>query len=205
MGLYDRHLLPRLVHATCSRRTHMRQRAKVVPAAAGVVLEIGFGSGLNLDFYDGERVERILAVEPSPEMWRLAATRVERSTLPVEPIRESAERLPLPSASVDSVVVTYTLCTIPAVGAALGEMRRVLRPAGQLLFCEHGAADDAALRRWQDRLDPIWGFFAGGCHLNRPIPGLLEEAGFRVVDLSTLYLPGWRLATFNYWGSAARR
>lgn len=202
MRLYDRFVLPRAVHYTCGRRPQLRQRAKVVPAASGVVLEVGFGSGLNLPYYDADRVERVLALEPSSEMWALAAPAVAASAIPVEWLRFPAERLPLEPASVDSVVVTYSLCTIPEIEPALQAIRRTLRPAGSLHFCEHGAAPDAPVRRWQDRLDPIWGFFSGGCHLNREIPALLERGGFRVVALETLYLPGWRPASYNYWGRA---
>ncbi len=202
MKVYDRFVLPRIVHYTCSRRPQVRQRAKMVPVAAGVVLEVGFGSGLNLPYYDVDRVERVLALEPSSEMWALAAPAVAGSRIPVEWIPAAVERMPLESASVDSVVVTYTLCTIPEIQTALEAIRRVLRPGGRLHFCEHGAAPDAAVRRWQDRLDPIWGWFGGGCHLNRPIPSLLEQGGFRVTTLETIYLPGWKPASFNFWGTA---
>jgi len=205
MKLYDRFVLPYAVHYTCSRRPQLRQRAKVVPAAAGVVLEIGFGSGLNLAYYDAARVERVLALEPSAEMRRLAAPAVARAPVPVEWIAEPAERLPLAPASVDSVVVTFTLCTIPDVARALGEIRRALRPGGALHFCEHGAAPDPSVRRWQDRLDPIWGWFSGGCHLNRPVPELLRREGFQLERLETRYLPGWRPASYNYWGAATPR
>jgi SAM-dependent methyltransferase len=190
------------VDYTCSRRPQLRQRSKIVPGASGVVLEIGFGSGLNLPYYDAKRVERVLALEPSDAMWALAAPRVEASPLPVERIPRPAEDPGLAAASVDSAVVTYTLCTIPEVATALAGLRRALRPGAPLLFCEHGAAPDPAVRRWQDRLDPIWGWLSGGCHINREIPRLLEAAGFRLHALETLYLPGWRPASFNVSGSA---
>ncbi len=203
LGLYDRFVLPRAVDYTCSRRAQLRQRARVVPGATGVVLEVGFGSGLNLAFYDATRVERILALEPSAEMWRLAARRVEHSAILVERIAAAAENSPLAPGSADSAVVTFTLCTIPDVAAALAAIRHALRPGGRLYFCEHGAAPDAAVLRWQNRLDGIWGAFSGGCHLNRPIPRLLEAGGFRPVELESGYLPGWRVGSYNYWGSAA--
>jgi ubiquinone/menaquinone biosynthesis C-methylase UbiE len=200
--IYERLVLPHAVDYTCSRRPQLRQRAKVVPAAAGVVLEIGFGTGLNLPWYDATRVERILALDPSDAMWRRAARRVERSPIPVERIAASAEDVPLAPASIDCAVSTYTLCTIPDAGAALAAIRRALRPGGRLLFCEHGAAPDEAVRRWQDRLDRLWGHVSGGCHLNRPIPRLLEAAGFRLAELDEAYLPGWRVASYNFWGVA---
>lgn len=200
--IYERFVLPHAVDYTCSRRPQLRQRARVVPAAAGIVLEVGFGTGLNLAYYDPKRVERILALDPSDAMWRRAERRVERSPIPVERIAASAEDAPLAPASVDCAVSTYTLCTIPDVAAALAAIRRALRPGGHLLFCEHGAAADAEVRRWQDRLDRAWGHVSGGCHLNRPIPRLLTDAGFRLLELHEAYLPGWRVASYNYWGVA---
>jgi ubiquinone/menaquinone biosynthesis C-methylase UbiE len=204
-SLYERWVLPRVVHFTCSRRPNMRQRAKVVPRAAGRVLEIGFGSGLNLGDYDGARVERVWALEPAPEMWRLAAERVRAAPFPVEHLAAPAEEIPLDDASADTALVTYTLCTLADVGRALAEVRRVLRPGGALLFCEHGAAPDPGTRRWQERLNPLWRRLGGGCNLNRDIPALLAAAGFAIPELETMYLPGWRPASFNYWGRALPR
>ena len=202
MTFYDRYVLPRLVHWVCGQRLAARQRALVIPRATGEVLEIGFGSGHNLPHYRAGAVSRLVALEPSEEMWALARPAVGRSPLPVEVVVASAEDVPLADASVDTVVATYTLCTVPDAGRALREARRVLRPGGRLLFCEHGEAPDEAVRRWQRRFDPIWTRLAGGCHLGRPIPSLVEAAGFCVVDLDSLYLPGWRPAAFNYRGEA---
>ena len=173
-----------------------------MPLAAGRVLEIGFGSGLNLPFYDPDRVRRLWALEPAPEMTRLARDAVASAPFEVELLHHPAEEIPLPDAGVDSVVVTYSLCTVPDPRRALAGMRRVLAPAGRLIFCEHGAAPDPGVRRWQDRVDPIWRRFAGGCRLNRAIPELIEAGGFRVEGLETMYLPGWRPGSFNYWGTA---
>lgn len=202
MSLYERFVLPRLVHCVCGLETHRRQRLKVVPMAAGDVLEIGFGSGLNLAHYDPAAVRRVWALEPSAGMWDLAWEAVRRSALPVELLQVSAEEIPLPDESVDTVVMTYTLCTIPDAPRAITEARRVLRPGGTLLFCEHGAAPDERVRRWQERINPLWRRLAGGCNLNRHAPSLLEAGGFRIAELTTLYLPGWRVASFNSWGSA---
>ena len=202
MGVYSRFILPRLVHLACSLEPISRQREKVVPLARGRVLEIGVGSGLNLPCYDADRVDRLWALEPSPEMTEMARKAARSVRFDVEFIDLPAEEIPLPDDSVDSVVTTYSLCTIPDVELALREMARVLRTGGELIFCEHGAAPDAGVRRWQDRIDPLWRRVSGGCHLNRPIPTLLEEGGFRVNDLETDYLPGWRPASFNYWGTA---
>jgi ubiquinone/menaquinone biosynthesis C-methylase UbiE len=202
MGLYDRHILPHMVNLACSGKPTMRQRQKIVPAASGRVLEIGFGSGLNLPFYRPELVDKIWALEPSEEMWRLARNAVKGAALKVECLVSGAEEIPLPAGSVDTVLLTYTLCTIPDPQAALSEARRVLAPRGRMLFCEHGEAPDEGVRRWQGRLNPAWKFFGGGCHLDRRIPELIESAGFRISGLETMYLPGWKPASFNYWGEA---
>jgi ubiquinone/menaquinone biosynthesis C-methylase UbiE len=203
MGLYQRYLLPRLVQCACGSPVIDRQRRKVVPLAQGEVLEIGFGSGLNLPHYRREHVTRLWALEPSTGMRALAAARVAGSGLDVQWLDLPGEAVPLPDGSVDCVVMTYTLCTIPDAAAALAQVRRVLRPGGRLLFCEHGAAPDADVRRWQDRLDGLWGRFAGGCHLNREMEPLIASAGFRFDDFHSRYLPKTpRFAGYNTWGCA---
>lgn len=202
MGLYRRLVLPRLVHFTCGLKPVRLQRRKIVPLASGDVLEIGFGSGLNLPHYDPAAVRKLWALEPSAEMWSLAQDAVKASAVPVELVNADAEEIPLADASVDTVLVTYALCTIPDALAAISEMRRVLRPGGRLLFCEHGEAPDENVRRWQTRLNPLWHRSAGGCNLNRPISSLIEAGGFHMKTLETMYLPGWRPAAFNYWGTA---
>jgi len=202
MGFYDKHLLPRVVHFTCGLKPAMKQRQKVVPLADGKVLEIGIGSGLNIPFYDARRVEHLWGLDPSADMWAIAQKNAEAHHLDAEFIQSGAESIPLANGSADTVVMTYTMCTIPEVEASLAEIRRVLKPDGRLLFCEHGRAPDAGVRRWQDRLNPVWGVLGGGCNLNRPINELLEQAGFHSTDLQTMYIPGWKPACFNYWGSA---
>jgi ubiquinone/menaquinone biosynthesis C-methylase UbiE len=202
VNLYDRFVLPRVVHFACSRHPNMRQRAKVVPAASGLVLEIGFGSGLNLPFYDRSLVQRLWALEPTEEMWSLAREAARRAPYPVEFLRAPAEEIPLATATVDTVVVTYTLCTIPDAAKALAQVVRVLRPDGCLLFCEHGLAPDEAIRKWQRRMNPLWKKVSGGCHLDRDVPALLRDGGFRLVESETMYIPGWKPASFNYWGRA---
>lgn len=202
MGLYERFLLPQVVNFTCGMKPNMRQREKVVPLASGSVLEVGFGSGLNLPFYDSTKVQRVWALDPSAEMWAMGEGRVRGTAFPVEFLKAPAEQIPLAGESADTVLVTYTLCTLPDVRRALGEMARVLKPGGELVFCEHGAAPDESVRRWQNRLNPVWKALGGGCNLNRPIPSLIEEAGFRMRELSSMYIPGWKPASFNYWGRA---
>ena len=202
MGFYDKHLLPRVVHFTCGLKPAMKQRQKVVPRAEGRVLEIGIGSGLNIPFYDATRVQHLWGLDPSADMWAIAQKNAAEHHLDAEFIQSGAESIPLDAGSADTVVMTYTMCTLPEVEASLAEIRRVLKPGGRLLFCEHGRAPDASVRRWQDRLNPVWGMLGGGCNLNRPISELLVQAGFHSDDLQTMYIPGWKPACFNYWGSA---
>lgn len=199
---YDRHLLPYLVDLACSLRAVRRQRRKVVPLARGRVLEVGIGTGLNLEHYDKARIERLVAIDPGLEMHPLAQKRAARAGLTIELVGLSAEKLPFDADAFDTVLVTYALCTIPDPLAALREMRRVLKRGGRLVFCEHGLAPDASVQRWQHRLTPLWARVAGGCHLDRNVPALLSEAGFRSVDLQTAYLSGPRVLTYNYWGTA---
>lgn len=199
---YDRFILPRALDIACGLHMIGRQRALVVPLAQGRVLEIGVGTGLNMRYYNKARVSKITALDPALELHPLARERIAQAGLEVELLGLSAEQIPLPEASFDTVLMTYTLCTIPDPLAALREMRRVLAPGGRLLYCEHGRAPDASVRRWQERLQPLWGPLAGGCHLGRDIPALLEEAGFKLPDLHTRYLPGPRPFTFHYWGEA---
>ena len=199
---YERHLLPYLTDFACGLKPVRRQRQKVVPQARGAVLEIGIGTGLNLPHYDRARVTRLVGLDPGTEMHRLARKRAAKAGLDVEIVGLSAETIPFDAASFDTVVVTYSLCTIPDPHAALREMRRVLKPGGRLIFCEHGLAPDAAVQRWQQRLTPTWSRIAGGCRLDRDIPALLREAGFASDDLEAMYLPGPRPVGYNYWGTA---
>jgi ubiquinone/menaquinone biosynthesis C-methylase UbiE len=204
MGAYERYLLPRLVNRVCGSPVITHQRRLVVPRARGRVLEVGFGSGLNLAHYERSAVEWIWALEPSAPMRALAAPRIAASGLDVRLLDLPGEAIPLPDHSVDSIVMTHTLCTIPDALAALHQMRRVLRPDGRLLFCEHGAAPDAGVRRWQDRLNGLWASVAGGCHLNREVAPLIASAGFRFDHLQSAYLPHTpRFAGYNTWGVAA--
>ena len=202
MSFYDDRVLPHLINLACGSKPARKQREKVVPLAAGDVLEIGFGSGLNLPWYDPARVRRIWALEPAPGMRKLAQKNIEASGLEVELIDLPGEEIPLDPDSVDSVVITYTLCTIPDVHAALAGVRRVLRPGGRLFYCEHGRAPDAAVHAWQNRLNPAWRRFAGGCNMNRDIPALLNDAGFEIEEDNRMYVPGIRALSYNFWGSA---
>jgi ubiquinone/menaquinone biosynthesis C-methylase UbiE len=199
---YQNKVFPWALDLACGLPMIGRMRQQVVPLAQGRVLEVGLGTGLNMPHYDTARVTRITGLDPALELQPRARRRIEASGLDVDLLALSAERIPRPDASFDTVVVTYSLCTIPDPLAALQEMRRVLAPGGSLLFCEHGRAPDAAVARWQDRLQGLWGPLAGGCHLNRDIPALLHAAGLHCPQLHTGYLPGPKPWTFHYWGQA---
>jgi SAM-dependent methyltransferase len=206
MNFYDRYIVPPLINLACGAAPIRKQREKIVPHAEGVVLELGFGAGLNLPYYDRLKVTRLFALEPAPGMLARARKAAARTDLPIEILAETAESLSLPGASVDTVLVTYSLCTIPDAVAALEGARRALRPGGRLLFCEHGRAPDEAVRRTQARIEPFWRILGGGCHLSRDIPALVAGGGFEIETLETMYLPGTpRWAGFNYWGAAKPR
>jgi ubiquinone/menaquinone biosynthesis C-methylase UbiE len=179
-------------------------RARVVPAAQGRVLEIGIGSGLNLPYY-GTAVERVIGLDPSPKLLAMAREAARQTAIPLQLIENSAETIPLYNRSIDTVVTTWTMCSIPDVQRALGEMRRVLKPGGHLLFVEHGRSPDPSVRRWQDRLTPLWRRVGGGCHLNRAVSELVESAGLRIERLKTGYMRGPKPMTFMYEGSARPR
>ncbi len=201
MGFYSDIILPRLCDFAMRNKELVPIRRRVIGAAEGRVLEIGVGSGLNLPFYRAE-VAEVLALEPAPRLVSMARGVSRRASTPVRFLEASAEAIPLDDHSVDTVVTTWTLCSIPHAATALAEMRRVLRPGGRLLFVEHGLSPDAGVHRWQDRLTPAWKCIAGGCHLNRPIRVMIESAGFGIDRIETGYIPGPRPMTFMYEGSA---
>ena len=190
-----------MIDWACGVSLFSRQRQKLIPLAHGRVLEVGLGTGRNLPFYDRQRVSQVVGVDPALSLHPIARRRVLASGLDVELMGLSAERLPASDASFDTVVSTYTLCSIPDPVAALREMRRVLKPGGQLLFSEHGLAPEPGVARWQTRLQPYWKPLAGGCHLDRDIPALLAEAGF-ACDVQQHYLWGPRVLSYHYWGGA---
>ena len=204
MGFYEKHVLPHVINCACGSKPISYQRKKVVPLAEGKVLEIGIGTGLNLPYYDAAKVEKVIGLDPSETSWKLAGERARELSFPVEFIGLPGEQIPLDDRSVDTVLVTFSLCTIPDPVKALHGMRRVLKPGGKLIFCEHGAAPDADVLKWQNRVNPFWRTLFGGCNLNRRIPEVVEAGGFRIADLQSMYLPSTpRIAGFNYWGVAA--
>jgi ubiquinone/menaquinone biosynthesis C-methylase UbiE len=201
MGFYTDVVLPRLCDLAMRNKQLVPFRERVIGAAEGRVLEIGVGSGRNLPFYRAP-VSQLLALEPAARLVSMARSASDERRIPVSFVEASAEAIPLDQHSIDTIVSTWTLCSIPQAATALQEMRRVLRPGGRLLFVEHGLAPEQAVRWWQDRLTPVWRRISGGCHLNRPIRSLIEDAGFRIDRIQTGYIPGPRPMTFMYEGSA---
>jgi ubiquinone/menaquinone biosynthesis C-methylase UbiE len=202
MGFYDGWLFPRVLDLVMQQKQMVPFRERIGKAASGRVLDIGIGSGLNLPFY-GQQADHVCGVDPSAELLQFAQERAHKTQVPVELLRGSGEALPLGDESIDTVVMTFTLCTVNDAARTLAEIRRVLKPAGVLLFAEHGRAPEIGVARWQDRLTPIWKRVAGGCHLNRKPDDLMESAGFRIERLETGYLKAApRTMGFVYSGSA---
>ena len=206
MSLYEKYVLPKFLNCACGSKPVARQREKVVPLAEGRVLEIGIGSGLNLPFYDKTKVDEIWGLDPSEELSEMARTVATHEGMKVNFISSGAEEIPLPDNHFDSVLITYTMCTIPEVIRANTEIRRVLKEQGKMIFCEHGVAPDDNIRKWQKRINPFWGKIAGGCNINRNIPSLIQESGFDIVQMEEMYLPNTpKIAGYNFWGYAVSK
>lgn len=200
-NFYDNRILPYAIDWACGLPTFERGSEQVCSRAGGRVLEVGIGTGRNLRYYKPENLTCLCGVDPG--LHPKAHKRARAAGLDIVSMPLSAEKIPAPDASFDSVVSTFTLCTIPDVGAALQEMRRVLVPGGKLHFLEHGASPDANVKTWQDRITPYWKPLAGGCHLNRKVPDLIGEAGFKIEELDQRYHPGPRFLTYLYTGVAS--
>ena len=201
MGLYDKYILPKFLNCACGSKPINYQRQKVVPLAKGKVLDIGIGSGLNIPFYNSDKIDKVIGIDPSHELIDLAKELANDCKASIELVIGSAESIPYPDNFFDTVLVTYTMCTIPNVAIANKQMWRVLKDDGRLIFSEHGLAPDKKISKWQNRIDPFWGKIAGGCHLNRDIQKLITDAGFSFESLDKMYIPSTpKFAGYNYWG-----
>jgi ubiquinone/menaquinone biosynthesis C-methylase UbiE len=204
MSFYEKYILPRFLNCACASEPITYQRKKVVPLAEGKILEVGIGSGLNLPFYNKSKIIEIWGIDPSEELNAMAKRVATEENINVKFITSSAEDIPFPNNYFDTVLITYTMCTIPSVLKANEEMRRVLKSGGKMIFCEHGVSPDESIKKWQKRLNSIWGKIAGGCNINRDIPMLIKSSGFKIVMMDEMYLPKTpKIAGYNYWGYAS--
>lgn len=202
MGLYNKYFLPNAIDWACKQKSSMKQREKIIPLAAGNVLEIGIGSGLNLPFYAKKIVNHLTAIDPSLDIWKKNSFDTNTLGFGFDFIEAFSENIPADNNSFDTVVITYALCTIKDTHKAFNEIKRVLKKDGKLLFCDHGKAPNKEIERWQNIINPVWKKIGGGCNLNRDIPFIIERGGFKIIKLEKMYIPGWKLASYNYWGIA---
>jgi len=205
LGFYDKYILPKFLNCACGTKPINYQREKIVPLAKGIVLDIGIGSGLNIPFYNKSNIDHLYGLDPSKELLKIAKPLAKKNELEIEFLQCGAEAIPLPDQSIDTVLITYTMCTIPDIKLSNSEIMRVLKSEGQLLFCEHGLAPDKNIAKWQRRINPIWSKIAGGCNLNRDIPNLITSSGFKISNMEEMYLPSTpKFAGYNYWGVAKK-
>ena len=202
---YEKFFLPKVCDKCCSTKPINYQRNKVVPLAKGIVLEIGIGSGLNIPFYNKNNIEKIIGLDPSEELNFLANKVAKKNNIEIDFIISGAEDIALPDNSVDTILITYTLCTIPDLDNSMAEMKRVLKSDGKFIFCEHGIAPDQNIVKWQSRINPIWKAIMGGCNINRNIPKIISDGGFDITNISEMYLPSTpKIVGYNYWGIAEK-
>ena len=205
MGLYNKYILPKFINCACGSKPINYQRSKIVPYAKGVVLDIGIGSGLNIPFYNKSNINHLYGLDPSSELIEIAKRVAKTHKLEIEFLECGAESIPLADNSIDTIVITYTMCTIPDISLSNAEMFRVLKPNGKLLFCEHGIAPDESVAKWQKIINPVWNKIAGGCNLNRDIPRLIKSSNLKISEIEEMYLPSTpKFAGYNYWGVAEK-
>jgi len=205
LGLYSKYILPKIINCACGSKPINYQRDKIVPYAKGIVLDIGIGSGLNIPFYNKSNINHLYGLDPSPELLETAMKVAKTHELEIEFLECGAESIPLADNSIDTIVITYTMCTIPDISLSNAEMFRVLKPNGKLLFCEHGIAPDESVAKWQKIINPVWNKIAGGCNLNRDIPRLIKSSGLKISEIEEMYLPSTpKFAGYNYWGVAEK-
>ena len=201
---YEKFVLPKLLDTCCSTKPINYQRAKVVPNASGNILEIGIGSGLNIPYYTKSKIDKLYGLDPSEELCEMANKNASEYSMDVEILISGAEEIELPSSSIDTVLITYTLCSIISPDDALKEIKRVMKDDAKIIFCEHGKAPDKNISKWQNRINPIWGKIAGGCNINRDIPNIISSAGLKIHNLEQMYLPSTpKIVGYNYWGTAS--
>jgi ubiquinone/menaquinone biosynthesis C-methylase UbiE len=205
LSFYDKYILPKVLNCTCASKPINYQRDKIVPLAKGAVLDVGIGSGLNIPFYNKTKIKQLYGLDPSKELLDIAKSVAKEKNLEIEFLECGAESIPLADKSIDTVLITYTMCTIQDVAKSNSEIMRILKDDGKLLFCEHGLAPDKNIAKWQKRINPLWSKIAGGCNLNRDIPNLISSSGFKILNMEEMYLPGTpKFAGYNYWGVAKK-
>jgi ubiquinone/menaquinone biosynthesis C-methylase UbiE len=205
LSFYNKYILPKVLNCACASKPINYQRDKIVPLAEGVVLDVGIGSGLNIPFYNKTKIKQLYGLDPSKELLDIAKSVAYEENLEIEFLECGAESIPLPDKSIDTVLITYTMCTIPDVALSNSEIIRVLKDDGKLLFCEHGLAPDKNIAKWQKRINPLWSKIAGGCNLNRDIPNLISSSGFKISNMEEMYLPSTpKFAGYNFWGVAKK-
>ena len=201
---YEKYLLPKLLDKCCSTKPINYQRNKIVPHVKGTVLEIGIGSGLNIPYYNKSNIHKVYGLDPSAELCEMAEKTACDHQIDINFLVDSAEEIKLVSNTIDTILVTYTLCSIPNLNEALNEIKRVMKPEAKILFCEHGIAPDLKVRIWQNRINPLWSKMFGGCNINRDIPLILLDSGFKINNLQQMYLPSTpKIVGYNYWGAAS--
>ena len=203
MNLYDKYVLPHLLNCSCNTKPFIYQRKKVVPLATGNVLEVGIGSGLNLPYYQKDNIKEIWGLDPSEELLEMARKKAKVEAMDVQFLNAKAEAIELDDNYFDTVLMTYTMCTIPNLSQALSEIKRVMKTTGRLVFCEHGASPEQQVFKWQNRVNNIWSKISGGCNINKNIPSIIESSGLIISQMETMYLPKTpKILGYNYWGSA---
>ena len=201
---YENYVLPKMLDCCCSTKPISYQRKKIVPEASGTILEIGIGSGLNIPYYQKSKVNKVIGLEPSEQLCKMAKKTADDNNFSIDFLVNGAEEIELPSNSIDTILLTYTLCSIPEPYIALKEIMRVMKSDGRILFCEHGIAPDEVVQKWQNRINPLWGKLFGGCNINRDIPNILKNGGFKINSLDKMYLPSTpKIVGYNYWGEAS--
>ena len=200
---YEKYVLPKIINCACGTKPILIQRQKIVPSASGVILEIGVGSGVNIPYYSNSNVKKLIGLDLQQDNWDQAYKIAKKSDISIDLLQGDGEELPIPNNSIDTVLITYTMCTIPNVQRSLAEIKRVLKREGKLLFCEHGLAPDKNVQKWQNKLNHIWKKCLGGCNLNRNIPELVLKSGFSFESINEMYIPSTpKFIGYNYWGTA---